>query len=293
MTAAKGVLLAGGLGSRLQPATQAAHKHLLPVYDKPMVYYPLSVLMWAGIRQICVVVEPESAPRYRALLGDGADLGLSLSYLEQPEPRGLADAVLRCRSFVGSGRFAVILGDNLFDGRKLAGRLRAELDDAESPCTLFARRVDDPRSYGVVSLDDSGSAFAIEEKPSEPQSNLAVTGLYVYEAQAAVVASTLHPSARGELEITELNRHYVVAGRARVVRLEDDAVWTDLGTPDHLLAAAGLIRRLGTQGRHLGVLEAAAFHHGWIGARELLQRADVLGACRYANTLRELASSES
>jgi len=286
----KGIVLAGGAGTRLYPVTRGVSKQLLPIYDKPMVYYPLSSLMLAGIREILVISTPLDLPAYRRLLGDGSDFGLRLEYVEQPKPEGLAQAFLLGRDFVGDDAVALALGDNVFYGHGFPEELRAA---AERPkgATIFAYRVRNPERYGVVELDDAGRPLAIEEKPAKPRSALAVTGLYVYDASVIAMAESLRPSARGELEITDLNRLYLERGELDVRVLGRGIAWLDTGTHESLHQAAGFIAAVEQrQGLKVACLEEIAFHQGWLSAGEVLAQADGLGATEYADYLRRVVA---
>ena len=289
----RGVILAGGSGTRLHPLTKAVSKQLLPVYDKPMVYFPLSVLMLAGIHEVLVISTPEDLPLFRRLLGDGGELGLRLEYAEQPVPRGLADAFIVGRDFIGDEPVCLVLGDNIFHGHGLAGILQsavASLDGA----VLFGYPVKDPERYGVAEVGADGRLLSIEEKPAAPKSNLAVTGLYFYANDVVDVAANLQPSARGELEITAVNTHYLTSGRARLVNLGRGMAWLDTGTHDSLLEASTFVQVLEhRQGEQIACLEEIAYRMGWIDAAALLALGDRLGKSTYGDYVRRLALDPS
>ncbi len=282
----KGIILAGGSGSRLYPATLAVSKQLLPVFDKPMIYYPLGALMLAGIREILIISTPTDLPRFEAMLGDGSTYGLSLSYAEQAAPNGLAEAFVIGRDFIGDGSVAMILGDNIFYGAGLIDMLKQAAAQA-SGATVFAYSVDDPERYGVVSFDPaSGQALAIEEKPKDPKSNWAVTGLYFYDNRVVDIAAGLTPSARGELEISDINQAYLDAGALRVVRLGRGYAWLDTGTHDSLHDAASFVRTIEhRQGFKIMCLEEIALELGYLTPDQVRARAAELGKTDYANYL--------
>ena len=285
----KGILLAGGSGTRLHPMTMAASKQLLPVYDKPMVYYPLSTLMLAGIRDIMLISTPEDLPQFRRLLGDGSRYGVKFEYAVQPSPDGIAQAFLIGRDWIGGEACALALGDNLIHGDHLSALLRAA---AARPAgaTVFAYQVRDPERYGVVSFGADGQATEIVEKPPVPKSNWAVTGLYFYDNQISDIAPTIKPSARGELEITDLNRVYLEAGTLMVDKLSRGYAWLDAGTPDSLLQAATYVQTIQSRtGMLVGCPEEVAFRMGFISADDLKERAERLGKTELGRVLMDLA----
>ncbi|WP_379548589.1 glucose-1-phosphate thymidylyltransferase RfbA [Qipengyuania sp. DSG2-2] len=284
----KGIILAGGSGTRLFPATMAISKQLLPVFDKPMIYYPLSVLMLAGIREVLIISTPRDLPMFEALLGDGSAFGIDLSYAVQPEPNGLAEAFIIGRDFVGGQPSALILGDNIYHGDKMGEKCRAAADEAQARgANVFAYHVDDPERYGVVDFDASGKATSVEEKPAAPKSNWAITGLYFYDNQVCDIAAGIEPSARGELEITDVNRHYLERDALTVSRLGRGYAWLDTGTHDSLHEASAYVRTLEHRtGIKIACLEEIGLEMGWIGADDVLARAAGLGKTGYADYLR-------
>jgi glucose-1-phosphate thymidylyltransferase len=288
----KGIVLAGGSGTRLHPMTLAASKQLLPVYDKPMVYYPLSTLMLAGVRDILVISTPEDLPQFRRLLGSGERFGVQFAYAEQPRPEGIAQAFLIGRDWIGGEPCALVLGDNLIHGDHLSALLRAAVARPEG-ATVFAYQVRDPERYGVVSFDQAGRPTEIVEKPSAPQSNWAVTGVYFYDRRVSDIARAIRPSARGELEITELNQVYLEAGVLHVERLSRGCAWLDAGTPDSLLQAATFVQTIQSRtGMLVGCPEEVAFRKGYIDAATLRAHARGMGKTELGRVLLDLAEGE-
>ena len=279
----KGIILAGGKGSRLYPLTLVASKQLQPVYDKPMVYYPLTTLIEAGIREFCLISTPEDLPRFRQLFGDGSRCGLSFDYREQPQARGIAQAFIIAESFIGSDSVALILGDNIFYGGDVFQRAFAEFREGS---TIFGYHVNDPRRYGVVEFDGKGRAISIEEKPAHPKSSYAVPGLYIYDNQVVSIAKGLKPSARGELEITDVNLAYLTLGRLRVHRLNRGFAWLDAGTSTSLHEASAYVQAIERrQGVKVGCPEEAALHRGFISPKQFALTLADMPNCEYRDYL--------
>ena len=287
----KGIILAGGSGTRLYPLTMVTSKQLLPVYDKPMIYYPLSVLMNAGIRDILIISTPQDLPRFQELLRDGSQFGVRLSYKEQPSPDGLAQAFIIGEEFIGDDSVAMVLGDNIFAGHGLKKRLKAAIENAESGrgATVFGYYVDDPERFGIVEFDKNGKAVSIEEKPSKPKSNYCVTGLYFYDNRVVEYAKNLKPSARGELEITDLNRIYLEENQLNVELLGQGFTWLDTGTHESLVEATNFVKTIEQhQHRKIACLEEIAYLNGWISKEDVLKTYEVLKKNQYGQYLKDV-----
>ena len=289
----KGIILAGGAGTRLHPITKVISKQLLPVYDKPMVYYPLSTLMLAGIREVLVISTPQDLPLFKQLLGNGSEIGMCFSYVEQPAPKGLAQAFLIGREFIGDDNVCLILGDNIFYGMNFTETLK-HAQNRESGATIFAYPVHDPKRYGVVEFDKNGAALSLEEKPKTPKSNYAIPGLYFYDNRVIEVASNLKPSARGELEITDINRFYLDAGELHVEPLDRGFAWLDTGTHDSLHEASSFVETIEKRtGLKIACIEEIAWHLGYIGKEQLFELGLAMQNNPYGNYVLELAKSKT
>ena len=287
----KGIILAGGSGTRLYPLTMVTSKQLLPVYDKPMIYYPMSVLMNAGIRDILIISTPQDTPRFEELFGDGHQFGINLTYAVQPSPDGLAQAFIIGEEFIGDSSVAMILGDNIFAGHGLKKRLKAAVSNAESGdgATVFGYYVDDPERFGIVEFNEEGKAISIEEKPQMPKSNYCVTGLYFYDNRVVNYAKELKPSARGELEITDLNRIYLEQGELNVELLGQGFTWLDTGTHESLVDATNFVKTMEShQHRKIGCLEEIAYLNGWISKEEVMKVYEVLKKNQYGQYLKDV-----
>ena len=287
----KGIILAGGSGTRLYPLTMVTSKQLLPVYDKPMIYYPLSVLMNAGIRDILIISTPQDLPRFQELLRDGSQFGVRLSYKEQPSPDGLAQAFIIGEEFIGDDSVAMVLGDNIFAGHGLKKRLKAAIENAESGrgATVFGYYVDDPERFGIVEFDKNGKAVSIEEKPAKPKSNYCVTGLYFYDNRVVKYAKNLKPSARGELEITDLNRIYLEENQLNVELLGQGFTWLDTGTHESLVEATNFVKTIEQhQHRKIACIEEIAYLNGWISKEDVLKVYELLKKNQYGQYLKDV-----
>lgn len=288
----KGIILAGGSGTRLYPLTMVTSKQLLPIYDKPMIYYPLSILMLAGIRDILIISTPEDLPNFERLLGDGSRYGINLSYKVQPSPDGLAQAFILGEEFIGNDNCAMILGDNIFHGNGLTNQLKKAVEN-EGRATVFGYYVDDPERFGVVEFDDNGKVISLEEKPEVPKSNYAVTGLYFYDGKVCEYAKSLKPSARGELEITDLNRIYLENGKLDVITLGRGYGWLDTGTVDSLSEASEYVRVIeNRQGLKISCIEEISYKNGWIDKETLLESAVKYGKSPYGQHLKKVAEGK-
>ena len=288
----KGIILAGGSGTRLYPLTMVTSKQLLPIYDKPMIYYPLSVLMNAGIREILIISTPEDTPRFQELLGDGHQFGIELSYKVQPSPDGLAQAFIIGADFIGDDSVAMVLGDNIFHGHGLKKRLRAAAAK-ENGATVFGYYVDDPERFGIVEFDKDGKAISIEEKPEKPKSNYCVTGLYFYDNKVVEYAKNLKPSARGELEITDLNKIYLENGELSVEVLGQGFTWLDTGTHESLVDATNFVKTVEThQHRKIGCLEEIGYLNGWITKEEVMKTYEVLKKSQYGSYIKDVVDGK-
>ena len=288
----KGIILAGGSGTRLYPLTKVTSKQLLPIYDKPMIYYPLSVLMNAGIRDILIISTPDDTPRFEALLGDGHQFGITLSYAVQPSPDGLAQAFIIGADFIGNDSVAMVLGDNIFHGQGLKKRLR-EAAAREKGATVFGYYVDDPERFGIVEFDKDGKAVSIEEKPEKPKSNYCVSGLYFYDNRVVEYAKNLKPSARGELEITDLNRIYLESGELDVTLLGQGFTWLDTGTHESLEEATNFVKTVEThEHRKIACLEEIAYTNGWITKDEVMEAYEILKKNQYGQYLKDVVDGK-
>ena len=287
----KGIILAGGSGTRLYPLTMVTSKQLLPIFDKPMIYYPMSVLMNAGIRDILIISTPQDTPRFEELLGDGHQFGVNLTYAVQPSPDGLAQAFIIGEEFIGNDTVCMVLGDNIFAGHGLKKRLKAAVDNAETGkgATVFGYYVDDPERFGIVEFDHEGKAISIEEKPEHPKSNYCVTGLYFYDNRVVEYAKNLKPSARGELEITDLNRIYLEEGQLNVELLGQGFTWLDTGTHESLVEATNFVKTMEShQHRKIGCLEEIAYLNGWITKEDVLKVYEILKKNQYGQYLKDV-----
>ena len=286
----KGIILAGGSGTRLYPLTRVTSKQLLPIYDKPMIYYPMSVLMNAGIRDILIISTPADTPRFEELLGDGHQFGVNLTYAVQPSPDGLAQAFIIGADFIGDDSVAMVLGDNIFAGHGLKKRLKAAVENAESGkgATVFGYYVDDPRPFGVVEFDENGQAVSIEEKPKNPKSNYIVPGLYFYDNQVIDIAKNLKPSARGEYEITDVNLEYLSRGQLKVIPFDRGLTWMDAGTADSMLEAAEIVKALQKSGCYVGCLEELAWKEGFVSLDKVHEIGESLKMTNYGQYLLKL-----
>ena len=284
----KGIILAGGSGTRLYPLTKVTSKQLLPIYDKPMIYYPMSILMLAGIKEILIISTPDDTPRFQDLLGDGHQFGVELSYVVQPSPDGLAQAFILGADFIGDDSVAMILGDNIFHGHGLTKRLK-KAASKETGATVFGYYVEDPERFGVVEFDENGKAISLEEKPEHPKSNYAVTGLYFYDNKVVEYAKNLKPSARGELEITDLNKIYLENNELSVTMLNEGFTWLDTGTHESLVDATNFVKTIEEhQHRKVACLEEIAFNHGWIDMKQMEETYEIYKKNQYGAYLKKI-----